>query len=200
MNRNLIPRTTAAPQEFAGFAGWRLGSVFLLALLFILPARATTYYVNASNSAPVSPYTSWANAATNIQDAINTASAGDTVLVTNGIYAYGGLVRAAITNRVCLNKALTVQSVNGPWVTIITGSGVTSGGLSGVRCAWLTNGAALTGFTLELGYAAASSYDTSGAGVACYTNALVSNCILWSNTASSYGGGAYQGSLKSCYI
>ena len=197
MSRNLISRTTAAPQEFAGFAGWRLGSVFLLALLFILPARATTYYVNASNSAPVSPYTSWANAATNIQDAINTASAGDTVLVTNGIYAYGGLVRAAITNRVCLNKALTVQSVNGPWVTIIQGIGITNN-LNAVRCAWLTNGAALTGFTLRWGDAT-YGLDTLGGGVACYSNAVVANCVIYSNNAS-FGGGSYQGNLWNCAI
>ena len=76
--------------------------------------KAATYYVNAGNPAPVSPFTTWVTAATNIQDAINIAAPGDIVLVTNGTYAYGGLaVVGTLTNRVALTNAITVQSVNG---------------------------------------------------------------------------------------
>src|ERR1035441_8658569 len=57
-----------------------------LFLLLALHAAATTFYVNASNPVPGSPFTTWSTAATNIQDAIDVSSSGDTILVTNGIY------------------------------------------------------------------------------------------------------------------
>ena len=48
-----------------------------------------TYCVNVNNPNPVFPYASWATAATNIQDAVDVSKSGDTVLVTNGVYAGG---------------------------------------------------------------------------------------------------------------
>src|SRR4051812_2204847 len=89
---------------------------------FVQLIDATTFYVSTRGMS-VPPYSTWQTAATNIQDAIDTASANDLVLVTNGVYLSGG--RAMVigaTNRVALSKPLTLQSVNGPQVTTIRGA------------------------------------------------------------------------------
>ncbi len=135
-------------------------------------------------------------AATNIQDAIAQTVNGDTVLVTNGIYGYGGaVIVGTLTNRVALTNAITVQSVNGPWVTTILGN---TPGIPKARCAWLTNGASLIGFTVTGGTAQGS--EVNGGGVWCASsNAFVQNCVIISNSAFS-GAGAYQGTFTSCLI
>jgi hypothetical protein len=171
---------------------------------FTLRASSATFYVDLNSTNPVSPYADWSTAATSIQDAIDASRDGDQIWVTNGIYQTGGRVMAGdLTNRVVLDKTVTVQSVNGPWVTIIQGAGATNG-TAAVRCAWLTNNAALIGFTLKWG-ATRTSGDTfaleSGGGVWCASsNAMVANCVIISNTAYWYGGGAYQGTLNNCLI
>ena len=179
-----------------------LGAVGLV--FFILHASSATLHVDLNSTNPVSPYADWSTAATNIQDAIDASSNGDKIWVTNGIYQTGGRVMAGdLTNRVALNKAVTVQSVNGPWATIIQGTGATNG-TAAVRCAWLTNNATLIGFTLKWG-ATRTSGDAfaleSGGGVWCASsNAIVANCLIRSNVAYQYGGGVYQGTLNNCYI
>src|ERR1035441_2470834 len=112
--------------------------------------------LNSTNATP--PYTDWTMAATNIQDAVDASKNGDQILVANGTYRTGG--RAVngytLTNRVAVTKAITVQSVNGPAMTIIQGyqiPGATNGDAA-VRCAYLTNGATLAGFARSDGASA----------------------------------------------
>lgn len=167
-------------------------------LLACLTASAAVRYVDLNNPNPAAPYTSWATAAMNIQDAVEAAVAGDEIVVTNGVYATGG--RAVMDpngfssglNRVAVDKAVSVRSVNGPEVTIILGL---KADLDPVRCVYLTNGASLSGFTLTNGAA------SSGGGIWCaFSNAIVSNCVIIGNSASAGGGGAWGGTLMACKL
>jgi hypothetical protein len=45
--------------------------------------------VSLESTNPVAPFATWATAATNIQDAVDTSKDGDTVLLTNGVHAVG---------------------------------------------------------------------------------------------------------------
>src|SRR5664280_175157 len=112
-----------------------------------LNAPASVLYVDLNSSNPTPPYTDWSTAATNIQNAVDVSTNGDLILVTNGVYATGGRNAHGEVNisRVAVTKAVTVESVNGPAVTVIQGyqvPGTTNGG-NAVRCVYLTNNAVL---------------------------------------------------------
>jgi len=162
-------------------------------LLLALPtccASAATRYVWQGSPSPTPPYDSWATAATVIQDAVDAADPGDTVLVTNGVYATGERFAGSGTNRVVVDKPLTVESVNGPQFTAILGSLTPQ-----IRCVYLADDATLSGFTLTNGFA------MSGGALWCQsTNAAVTNCVLTGNRASISGGGAYSGTLNNCTL
>ncbi len=164
-----------------------------------------TYYVSPFGSG-TPPYDTWATAATNIQDAVDAASAGDTVLVTNGIYAAGGMKTPGynLSNRVIITKALIVSSVNGPGHTLIQGAGPLGNGA--VRCAYLTNGAQLTGFTLTNGYTLKTGndyMDRGGGGALLNGDVIISNCNIIDCSAAFGGGGVlcyYGGTVKDCRV
>jgi hypothetical protein len=167
------------------------------------------HYVAADGAHPVSPYTSWATAAKNIQEAVDAAIVGGTVLVTNGTYSAGGrAVHGTMTNRVAVIRPLTVRSVSGPQFTVIRGQQVAwTNGDGAIRCAYLTNGASLSGFTLTNGATRKvldypmRDTESSGGGVWCEsTDVVVSNCVLAGNSAYFQGGGAYGGTLNDCTL
>jgi hypothetical protein len=159
------------------------------------------HYVSIASTNPVPPYSSWETAATVIQDAIDAAELTDLVLVTNGIYQTGGSVPG--NTRVSLTKALTVQSVNGPEVTIIRGYQVpgTVNGTNSMRCVSMASGCTLTGFTLTNGATPGSTGYSYGGGVAgAGSGSVVSNCVIVGNVAARSGGGAIGCSLIRCTI
>jgi hypothetical protein len=161
------------------------------------------HYVDVNSADPVAPYTNWATAAVTIQDAINVASSGDPILVTDGVYqASGQVVDGTLTNRVAVSKALGVESVNGAASTIIEGNA--SVGDSAVRCVYLVSGAELVGFTLTNG-ATSNDGDTSeeqsGGGAWCESSySMLAGCVLAGNAANFSGGGVYQGAVVNCVL
>jgi hypothetical protein len=192
-----------------------MGPGFAMTMAAVLLAAgqtgaATVRYVDANNFNPVFPYTNWGTAAAVIQEAIDAADPGDQVLVTNGVYEAGGRPGySQLTNRVAIYKPLTLESVNGPGVTVIKGfqvanqSAINTNGYLSVRCAYLTNGAALIGFTLTNGgvwVLASDAHDQTGGGAWCETGAVVCNCVIRGNSAYLAAGGIYQGNCYDCSI
>jgi hypothetical protein len=157
------------------------------------------YYVNIANTMPVAPYTSWATAATNIQQAVGAGTTpGRLVLVTNGLYVSTGVrVFGVIYNTVALTNAVVVQSVSGAQETVIRPS------YSDGRCCYAGSNAILSGFTLT-GGGTMSGGDTnkelSGGGIWCEPGAVVSNCVIAGNSAKCNAGGAFQGTFYNCVI
>ena len=172
-------------------------AISLAAVLFTLspvtvPAAIRLVWLDSPS--PGAPFDQWANAAHDIQTAVNAADPGDTVWVTNGVYATGGAITPgfACSNRVVVAKPITVQSINGRDVTTILGQGPL--GPTAMRCLYLTNGATLSGFTLSNGFTfdvgGDSLHDRRGGGVLLDGGGVLSNCLVAANCAH-LGGGVY---------
>ena len=153
-----------------------------------LNATNRTHYVNVANTNPVAPYMDWITAATNIQDAVDACVAGDSVLVTNGIYASGSRVISGMTNCVVVTNLISLMSVSGPAQTIIDGGGAK-------RCVYLINGVWLSGFTLMNG-----NTTGRGGGASCEPTTVLTNCVLTGNGAGDEGGAVNGGTLFNCTL
>ena len=180
-----------------------------LFLVCVIKTSATVLYVDLNSTHATPPYTNWITAATNIQDAVDAANSNDLILVTNGVYSTGGRLGRGpgLTNRVALYKAVTLQSINGPAETVIKGYQVpgTTNGEGAVRCAYLTNGATIIGFTLTngatLGNTGEAKTTQDGGGAYCESSLCVlSNCVLTGNAAYLWGGGVIDGTLRTCRL
>ena len=175
----------------------RIGGPLLFACWMAAAASAKTdRFVWTNSPAPTAPYTNWTTAARTIQAAVDVCEDGDTVVVTNGVYAVGGRPAPfrASTNRVMATNAILVQSVNGPKETVIRGQG--PAGPAAVRGAYLTNGATLSGFRLENGHTpdyplAPGDEDPIGGGAILSADCRLFNCDVVSNAARTLGGGVY---------
>jgi hypothetical protein len=164
----------ATPQDYNRKATKRQHHLTLFVAGLLLAsaggASAATHYVDQNSTNATPPYTSWSTAATNIQDAVDAAVAGDEIVVTNGTYSP-------------IDSPLSVRSINGAQFTII------DGGHSN-RCASLSSDASLSGFTLTNGY----GFVGGGA----YGGTLI-KCILTGNRAR-FGGGAHSSTLSNCTL
>ena len=123
---------------------------------------------------------SWATAKKSIQAGVDISDA--IVWVTNGTYA--------LTSDIDIDRAMTVQSVNGRDVTMVDGQG-------SVRCFNLRDIACtISGFTITNGH---SSHNGGGVRASGY-NPIITNCILTGNSADNDGGGSDLGTLNNCVL
>lgn len=153
-----------------------------IAILTLSNVFAATNYVSKTG-AHIPPFDSWANAATNIQDAVNIASEGDTVLVNDGIYYPG--------NQITVTNDITIKSVNGAEKTIVDGSFPVQTN----RCFYLDGAnTIISGFTITNGYIIGVD---DGGGIYCYIGGTIQNCIISCNTGHR-GGGVYY--YKNCIV
>ena len=138
----------------------------VLSCLFSIQVQADTLEVGPSGY----PYSK-------IQDAIDAANTGDTVLVHDGTYE---------ENIVITGKSITLRSANGPTVTIIDGNN------TGYVVYIGTNGTIVDGFTIRNGTA------NFGAGIRIWwqASAVIKNSIITGNIAAWFGGGIYTDSLS----
>jgi hypothetical protein len=164
----------------------KLTMVAVLLIAGGISVRAGIRYVSPTGN-DANAGTSWAAAKLTVQAAVATAVTGDTVLVTNGVYA--------LTSAINITNAIVLTSVNGSSATILDGQ-------QAGRCV-LINGftATVNGFTLRNGRA------INGGGVYC-NGGTIQNCVLTSNQAigndvsDGSGGGAYMayGTLSNCVV
>ncbi len=166
--------------------------VIILSFVLLVCARSSisaTLFVDLNSGNAVAPYSSWATAATNIQDAVDLTLDGDTVLVTNGVYY--------LSEQITVTNAITVQSVNGPKYTIVDGR-------RNHRCFYMTTYlCAIKGFTIRNGFSKDSG---GGVGSKSYMDALgikhflggqLMDCVFAGNQAYE-GGGMCGGTVSNC--
>ncbi|MFA7158774.1 MAG: hypothetical protein WC299_05675 [Kiritimatiellia bacterium] len=157
-------------------------------------AAADEHYAARNGQVPSSPYSTWATAASNIQDAVNAANTNDTVWVGAGRYtAPANAVFLLGTNIVFIDKPMMLRSSNGvPADTVLDGEG-----LNRAAVFWITNNmtsspSGLNGFTVRNCYAT-----NMGGGILFYQRygvwtAEVRNCIVADNLVE-YGTNALTG-------
>ena len=178
--------------------------MFMMLAATALSAFAKTNYVDcALGDYTGHKGTSWADAFETIQEAVDAAVAGDTVLVAPGTYKKGLWTGDGKTRcRVYVDKQLTIRSRGGKYATEIVGlrSATSSGiGLDAIKCVYVNgaSGTRIEGFTLRdgAGVSSASDANENNGGGLCVsgsqTDVYLVDCIV--RNCSGRGGGALRG-------
>lgn len=189
-----------------GDANW-LASAVVTNIYWAVDTNLVHYAAQAGQT-PRWPYETLPTAASNIQQAVDTAQAGELILVGAGTYLEGARAAAGhvLANRLVLDKAVTVRSISGAAATFIAGRPGTGAsaplGADAVRCAFLTNGAALHGVTLTNGFTLAGGTavaDLSGGGALLSPDSALVDCVV-AKCGAVYGGGARGGAISRCLL
>lgn len=162
-------------------------------LIHVAPTVAYAVPAATPGHLAQTPYDSWARAATNIQDALDSGLDGTLVLVSNGTYA--------IKQQLKLAHGIQVRSVAGSAATSITGA-------SGSKCRlWyiLHPDAVVEGFTLARANNTEFTQDGAGGGALLVYGGTLRDCTITRNTGTYKvaGLGAYLykgGTLSRCII
>jgi len=174
----------------------------------------TTYHVSDATGNDASNGLAWATAKKTIQPALNLCSAGDTVLVSNGVFI--------LTASLSVPSRVRLTSLAGPAGTVVNGNApvVTN---RCVRVSGSSFGARIEGFTftngstdnesgggiLLEGVATVSNClvrgnsAVNGAGIACSSTSVIMSCAITGNRASNVGGGIYlyrAGTVYNCLV
>ncbi len=145
----------------------------------LAPAQATWFVTTNGTGAG----SKWEDPTNSIQGAINAAGAGDTVLVSNGLYF--------VTNQITIGEAIFVRGLNPP-----AGVTITRDPAYDTRLVYLNDpGAVLDGFTLTNGYAPNATGGINGGGIN-LNSGLATNCNVFYCKASHRGGGLYLASAN----
>ena len=161
-------------------------SFFLLLVLlasFAVPVQAATWHVDAKG-VPGAGGTSPADALPSLQEAVDRARDGDSILFAEGTYP---------PVSVASSRSLAIRSTGGAGKTFLAGDGKT-------RCATFADetGAAAQFVTLE-GFTLVGGVDASDAGGGGVLGGNLVNCILRDNAAVK-GGGASGARLENCLL
>jgi hypothetical protein len=179
-------------EDFKSEGGVRMSKIILLAFICLtvcvsVPVFGATWYVDASVFGS-GDGTSWATAFKTIQEGINAAADGHTVIVAEGMY---------VENVRFNGKNITLTSTDPLYPTVVAntiidgnraGSVVSFAGTENETCV-------LSGFTITNGSGTQTSgSDTEGGGIwgGTYyvrTHATIENNLIAGNSAYWYGGG-----------
>ena len=181
------------------------GTLALLVLPVMLRADLPPSYRYVSTGGADSQ--NYGTGYTDLQAAINASTNGCTVWIEDGFVCDTGgtyVSGTANTNRIVIDKAITVRSVSGTKenAAVIVGAhhvpGVTINGPGSIRCLYVSAAASVIGLQLTNGATSASTAYGGGAYlVSGGTGTIFSNCLIVANNAATYGGGVYGGGIFS---
>jgi hypothetical protein len=171
--------------EAAIWRGWTRAGILALLVVAVMAmavgSPAATLYVSQTSGNPSLPYATLGSAANDIQQAVEAASDGDTVLVAPGTYG--------LSSQVTLTKAIVLRSTMGADQTVLNA-------LDNIWCLWISNALAVAdGFTI---LPVTGGFTTLNVGGAFLAGGTIQNCRItkdYITTAVSMIGGVLSNSI-----